>query len=493
VSRICVVIQSEAFRSSAGVRIRYDRFIDGCFGTDTQILVRPLAEIVAAPLDCDAYIFCKTFSSVAIAFAQRIKAHGRIVAQDLFDDYFSQCDDERLFQYRNWMRQIEPFTDVALCTTPRMAEVIAEFLPHSPIIVIEDPIDDFNPIRIAALVDRKIERARRTRHLKLAWFGIGDNPLFPVGIADLTSPAMLSQIAAFKTQGWDTSLTVATNQRALSADGLADLRRCPLPVELVEWSEAVERDVLAAADVALLPVGTQGFSRAKSMNRAVTALNQGCQILSIGEPLYAGLAPFIYRTAEDVLLDLEAGSALLTGSSVPALTSILAKRANAFDAGATFAEAVLTACPRPCPPLLAVVHGWQSEIATHKLACGPGAVSVRSPFCQAAWNFGVRFDLDGDRIVGRVSAAIADRLQLPILIADSLTIRDIPFFAIDPKAYPPLPRIGAELRAPLANLAGYQRVMTAIFGAIRSLIPGAQLCTSDTSRWNVAPIWADHA
>jgi len=463
------------------MRIRYERFMEGIVGGDVEIVAHPIADLIGKPLNYDAYLFCKTFTLEAIILAHAAKRQGKIVAQDLFDDYFSQSTDQRLFIYRDWLRAMAPLTDVVLCTTRRMKAVIQPFLPECPITVIEDPITDYDPFRIAALADRKTDRARMSRTLRIAWFGIGDNPYFSVGLSDLTAPAVITQLAALAKQGWQSLLTVATNLRALDVNGLALLRNIPIPVELIEWTEAVEQKVLADADVALLPVSSQGFSRAKSLNRALTALNQGCQIWSLGEPLYEELEPFIYRSSAVMLSDLDSERPRIRSETVPELTHFLGRTANAFQAGRTFASAILGKDSPPIPSPFAVIHGWQTTVAIHKLTSGQGGLSVKSPYCGAAWNFPVRFDAIGQDIVVKVSTRLAPHYGIPVHPQASEKIGDFEFATVMPDAYPPLPRISAATGAPLRNVASYGDVMESIRCAIRALLPGTLTYVSDLS------------
>src|SRR5689334_15150373 len=100
--KICIVIQSEAFRSSAGMRIRYDRFRECLQGTGVSLEVAICSDLVASKIFAhDVYIFCKTFDTMALLLARRLRALGKVIGQDLFDDYFSQTDDPRLQRFRD--------------------------------------------------------------------------------------------------------------------------------------------------------------------------------------------------------------------------------------------------------------------------------------------------------------------------------------------------------------------------------------------------------
>lgn len=486
---ICIVTQSESFAVSAGMRVRYERFIEAAKLYGITIFAQPIQKILDGRPDfsSDVYIFCKTFTPDALILAYAIRRSGKVVGQDLFDDYFSQDGDARLFSYRDWLRQMAKVTDFAMCTTPRMKQVLQPFLPQCPIVLVEDPVLGYDPFRISALATQKIARAQSSQTLKLAWFGIGDNPYFPVGLDDLTAPGVQAEMARLSLC-WKTSLTIATNLRALDSNGLARLRRLPVPVEILEWSEEVERRILSDADVALLPVSSQGFSRAKSMNRALTALEQGCQVVSFGEPLYASLDRFIYRDVDELSTDLRCTTPRLRAETIEDLTRTLDRVANAFDAAQRF---ITTAGTSPQRSLgkqapLALIHGRESGIVCHKLVAQFGGLSIRSPYSRAKWNFPVRFDIEMGRIVLRTTPAVANRHQL-IIRNDfpAVQIFDLDFVTIDTEALGVGlgSLIGGPSESPFHDLASYSRVMSSIRKACELLFPSCITMISDTSQY----------
>lgn len=191
----------------------------------------------------------------------------------------------------------------------------------------------------------------------------------------------------------DVELTILTNSRALTADGLSLVNRIPVATQLSEWSEGAERDLLQEALLAFLPVNAQRFSVAKSLNRAVTALSFGCQVLSVGYPLYAALEPLIYRDPNTFLADLAQGSMRLSGQS-------FSKCRETIDALATpeveASRLALFLCAlRPkyaenCLPV-SLIHGHSTLAEVHSLVQAVNGFSVASPYCSAALDFDVVF------------------------------------------------------------------------------------------------------
>ncbi len=478
--RICVVTQSEAFATSAGMRIRYDRFRDGAIGHDVSIVARPIAEVIREPFDHDVYVFCKTFTPMALALAAVLRKAGKVVGQDLFDDYFSQTGDARLQLYRGWLRQMGRLTDFAICTTPRMAEVVAPFLPDRPISVVGDPVLAYDDARVAILSDRKVMRARTDRRLKLAWFGIGDNPFFPVGIEDLTAAPTLHAIGRLRHLGWDVDLTIATNTRALDVAGLERLRLLPVQPTILEWSEAVEEDLLKASDIVLLPVSDQGFSKAKSLNRALTAMEQGCQVLSLNAALYAPLSAFIYRNVDTLHGDIIDGTARIQPSTVPRLTELIRTLADPYANADAFVAA--TRQPRVGPARSpAVLHGVASTIELHKYVGERGGLSIGTPFSQPAWGYGLRFEVSGGRLEALASPALAASLALPVadggreVNGQTMVRIETGGLGID---FGP---VVTEMRSPnlAAIMTAYPRILSEIAACCRAWLPNHEVLVAE--------------
>jgi len=493
--RICVVIQSDAFRSSAGMRIRYDRFRDSLASSDASIDTVTCADLAASKaLDHDVYVFCKTFDMTALLLARRIRAAGKAVGHDFFDDYFSQRRDPRLRRYREWLRDMASVTDFAICSTPRMVEVVRAYMPDIRITAVDDPVVGFDADVVAALADQKIEQARSSRVLEVLWFGIGDNPFFPVGLVDLA--ACDSEFAAMERLGWTVRLRIVTNRRGFEgAEGQA-LRRLSIGFDLLEWTEEAEHEALKAATIAIIPVSGQPFSRAKSLNRALTALSAGCQVLSVGYPLYDRIGDFIYRSTGDLLRDLETQQSRLGATTVGDLAARIALLADPSNAASTFVDEARRArdgIASRVPPKgpLVVLHGRASTIGIHKTAGALGGFSVKTVFCNSAWNFPVRFDREGAELVMRVTPAIAQKFQLPLRegsqarkfgIYEFVDV-DTMSMGVSTSRIPLCSTNNAVLDLPI-----YEAAMRFAEECCSAAFPGADILISDTSIFARRPI-----
>ncbi|MBJ3777375.1 hypothetical protein [Acuticoccus mangrovi] len=352
--RIAIVTPSAAFAESAGARIRYRRMIEAAAEGVTIELV-PIDRIDRT---ADAYLFSKTYQMAAPAIAYGLAAAGKRVALDVFDDYFSERGDVRLQRFHRWFADMSRAVHRVAVSTPAMKARLDPRLVV-PATVIDDPAPTLDPDGLAA---RLAEKAARLvpGQLNLLWFGIAANPYFAAGLGDLAAFAHALSGEASEADGGRHHLTILTNPHGASEATLAALAAAPVDVTWRSWSEAAEAAALAEADVAVLPVNAGAFSTAKSLNRAVTALAAGTQVLSLGAPLYRPLAPFLYRDLACLRLDAAAGVLRLRPGRVPRLADALARVASPRTAAARLVDLFSDIEPEPRPPH-AVVLGDRLE------------------------------------------------------------------------------------------------------------------------------------
>lgn len=419
--RICVVIPSPEYAEQAGARIRYRRLMEPLRRLGHELSLRPL-DTFTDPGDItdDAYLLSKCQDAGSLVLAFRAHTHGKLVGIDLFDDYFSQIEDSRLAGPRRWLSQVVGACDFTLCSTPVMQSVARRSVPQLPSHIMNDPCAAFDVDDLGRLLTAKHERLESSRRLSVAWFGMGDNPQFPAGLADLV--ACGDDLARLGAGGFDTRLRILTNRRAMTPDAIAALRRLPLPWAIDEWSEPAEAALLAESDVAFLPVNAQPFSIAKSLNRAVTALCAGAQVLSVGYPLYAALDAFIYRNPARLLSDLSAGIPMLRPDTVGEFAARLNHVADPEREAIgliTFLSGLASAArSRPrvaitAPPLLGVVYGRDSPAVAHTVARRFGALSIGTPFSHGDldWDATIRLDDTRPGLAVLVKTRVADLIK----------------------------------------------------------------------------------
>jgi hypothetical protein len=291
-----------------------------------------------------------------------------------------------------------------------MAEVVARYRPDIPVHTMNDPAARQEFDRLPELVRQKTETARSSRLVRAAWFGVGDNPYFPVGLADLAT--YRDHLAELGAEDFHVELTVLTNRRALSAEGLALIGQLPVSTRVAEWTQAAEDQLLRDAMVAFLPVNAGSFSIAKSLNRAVTALTSGTQILSVGYPLYAALEPLVYRDARELARDIARGAMRFSDQSMREYGRLVERLASTeTEAGrlAAFLDHLSPRSKRQERPL-SLIHGQSTRIEAHRLIREVKGLSVASPYCSAALDFDVVFRGAGASLKMLVSKAAAQRL-----------------------------------------------------------------------------------
>ncbi len=361
--KIRVIAPSEQYLAAAEVRIRYQRIAKhlATLGHELRIAVVDTLNKASALTD-DVYLISKCYDARALVAARLLADNGKIIGADFFDDYFSQAGDSRFVRQREWVRDLAGFLDFFLCSTPRMREVIAGYLGDRAGHIMNDPFNSFDIDATRARLETNLDNALTRRRIDVLWFGVGDNPHFSVGLDDLSGYGhVLGDLAG---GGFDVRLSILTNARALTVDGLERLRRLPVPYRVEEWTEEKETDHLARSLVAFLPVNAQPFSAAKSLNRAVSALTGGVQVLSPGYPLYAPLGRFVYDDAGRLRQDVEAGTLALRGETLPGLMDLFTTWGDPqreADKLAAFLETVQTAkrpvAPPQTPTVVGVVNG----------------------------------------------------------------------------------------------------------------------------------------
>ena len=479
--RIVVLLPSEQQLDTAGVRIRYRRIEPALRRLGHRLDLMFLEDVDAATkLDADAYLFCKCQDVRAVIFAQRAAAAGRLVGADIFDDYFSQHEDGRLAPFRRWWDDMRPFLSFLLCATPAMAERLAPLAPGIPAHVLNDPMPSFDPEAMASLIESKVERARSTGVIKVAWFGMGDNPVFPVGLDDLSAFGLA--LADLRVTGFQPRLRVLTNRRAMTPRRIEGLARLPIPTELAEWSVEAEAELLRESLASVLPVNARPFSTVKSLNRAVTALTSGTQVLSLGHPLYEALGPFVYRSCGDLLGDLADGGLRLRRETIPALMANLAESgAPEVEAGqlAAFLSGLRTGLRRRT--LVAtrgvVLHGTTFNAAVNGFAQRQGWLTVAGPLGANSPEVDITFEQDPD---GPVLAVLSDR-ACPILgPSDRSRLRphpergDLHGLAMPARSLP-----GFRTGSLAERIVRYPAVLAEVRGLLDQVFPGLPIILSE--------------
>lgn len=394
--KVCVIVPTSEQVHQAGVRIRYLRIRPALEQLGHQLDILALPDWTeGAKRGYDVYLISKCYDARALLIACQLSQSGKIVGVDLFDDYFSQTADSRFVRLRYWLRTLIGHCSFVLCSTPQMRDLAQQYTTQLPVHILNDPAPAIDEQGIAATLTRKLDIARTHRRIDVAWFGMGDSPDFPLGLTDLA--AFGCEVDRLRGYGYSVHLEVLTNRRAMTSDTLAALRSLATPYTLEEWDEPGEQALLDRSLISFLPVNAQCFSRVKSLNRAVTALSSGVQVLSSGYSLYDRLQPFIYRNARQFIHDLHCGRTSLRAETVKdlvdRLSAVAHPEAEAF-ALAQFLTKLTSNTRRTYSATsknhkVAIIHGTDKATDVHKFTQKNKALSVASPFSRP----GLKYDL----------------------------------------------------------------------------------------------------
>jgi hypothetical protein len=481
--KLTVLIPSEEYKSYAGARIRYGRVATELSREGIELVLEDISRFDPSLADCDALLVSKCHDAQSLVAAAYMSNKGALVGVDLFDDYFSDLTDSRLLRYQGWLSQLLGVCDFALCSTEPMAGVVRKFRKPLPIHIFNDPGPDIDHRSLSTLVARKLRDARDKCRIRVGWFGVGDNPYFPIGLSDLAAYA--GALGELTRGGMDIEMTLLTNRRAITADGLALVQQLPVPAQIREWSETAERELLEDTILVFLPVNSQSFSRAKSLNRAVTALSAGCQILSTGHPLYSELDEFIYRDPKAFLDDLAQGTLRLSEGVIDKFCEALDRVASSATESRRLAAffGSLERRDKGAPLQLTLIHGHSTRGEAHAMVKAVNGISVASPYCAAPLDFDVVFRGRSSDLEMLVSTGMSSRLLPDVRVhrSGSERIRGRNFVRVGNSSDPRQRRLRSSdsLAVELATYAGtmheIERRMTEAFGVSRMI-------RSETSR-----------
>lgn len=412
--KLVILAPTPDYEANAGARIRYGRIASSLADAGIIMTIEYIGSFDPLTAVCDVVVVSKCYDGRALVVAAILSRRGVKVGIDVFDDYFSQNADSRLNRFRAWLRQIVDMIDFALCSTTVTAAVIARHAPGLPVHLLNDPAPSFDKAVLAANLREKLSEARDSGRIRLGWFGIGDNPIFPVGLSDVS--AFASMIRSLASNVFAVELSILTNVRSLDATRLAMIANLPAMTTVNVWSEEQEKELLRASLLCFLPVNAQHFSAAKSLNRAITALCGGCQILSVGYPLYAPLEPLVYRDATNFLDDLDKANMRLSRESLGTLEARIeefASPAHEAHALANFLDSLphrVNSKDTAGEPIY-LIHGVATNAAAHDMVKAAGGLSVGSPFCKAPLDFDVLFEAGpGKQLAMLVSETLVSRM-----------------------------------------------------------------------------------
>lgn len=495
--KICVLTPSEDYLKRAGVRIRYRRLENHLRDQGHNLDIIPIHNLTSkVKFVHDIYLISKCNDARALIISALLQSQQKTVGVDLFDDYFSHNYDPRFQSLQLWLNSLIPWIDFILCSTPAMSSVAKQVAPNKPVHVLNDPFPGIDEIILKKSLNEKLEQFTKNNLLKISWFGIGDNPHFPVGLKDLVN--FSGELAALRGHGFEVQLDILTNLRALTANSLAALRRISIPYSIDEWTEEKEAALLTKSMVCFLPVNAQKFSIVKSLNRAVSALSYGAQVLSCGYPLYDNLSPFIYNDSKQLVQALINNQLSLREDTIPQLMSIMKQWASAENESNKITEFLIhliqnKTISKITNPVFAVIHGKNSSAKVHKFAQMLGALSVASPFYNEKLNYNIRFSLQSEGLVINIEESFCTLLNnnLKALLGEKENHLDQIFYKINyASLFPEDNSYKAELlnfkKNSIYTVSNYKNLMADCVKVMKLLFPGIIYFYSEQCK---TPLW----
>jgi hypothetical protein len=432
---ILVIIPSREWLDAAGVRIRYKRLIEPLSKIGINLRLAAIDDIevevetsidillISKVMDCRSYLLAKCYSSKGVC-----------IGLDLFDDYFSQKDRTAFRHLQYWLSRMETVISFALCSTPAMYEISRKYLSSVPAYLLQDPAERLpNLTEFSNNLNQKILNAKNNKEIKIAWFGIGDNPHFDVGLHDLAANSGF--IDRLSRSGYSVHLMILTNERSLTEGNIHMLSRLSTSYKVMLWSAEIESQVLQQSLISFLPVGFQRFSRAKSTNRCTTALVHGCQVLTTGYSLYKDYADFIYYNPATLLDDIENDCLRLNPETIDSLINVLTMIASPEREATGLADFLnRTEHAKAMTNYdVAIIHGISHTIESHDYTQRFGGLSVASPLSRHKLEYDFTFVEHKSDLQLRVSKnfkskaqkLIADSAQNPNIITNSNSLETI--------------------------------------------------------------------
>jgi hypothetical protein len=241
---------------------------------------------------CDALIFSKVYDDRAYEVAREMNSRGTRVLLDLCDNHWFGEEDHPAVRARaQRLEHMLDCVDLVTASTATLArQISARFgIAQGRIAVVPDPV--VAPALPALSLRGRMDLALLRHHLRLhqgsyhlIWFGNHGAGHVRSGMGDLDRVRSIIESDASLT------LTVVSN----SAKKFRELFRdwC-IPTHYVPWRLDTIDSVLALHDCAVIPITSNPFTEAKTMNRPATALMAGLDVFADRIPSYDELSPFI--------------------------------------------------------------------------------------------------------------------------------------------------------------------------------------------------------
>jgi hypothetical protein len=231
-----------------------------------------------------AVIFSKLYGAADQQIAASLATRGVRTILDVSDNHFYNPFD--LPEYRQAgsdMRLMASLVDRVVCCSTHLAGVLThEASLKSAPLVVGDAVETMRLPPAAA--DPFVPAAGQP--FRIVWFGSHGSPNAPSGMEDVLR---INRQLAHAAQTRTCELVVVSNKRS-KFDALRD--RLPIPSSYLEWSDTALMEAFAGANLVVVPVTPNPFTKCKSNNRVATALWHGIPTLADRIPAYDELSEF---------------------------------------------------------------------------------------------------------------------------------------------------------------------------------------------------------
>ncbi|WP_193371340.1 hypothetical protein [Pelagibius marinus] len=238
-------------------------------------------------------LFSKHFSQQSLEAAQALKRNGTRIIYDLCDNYFSNPEEQEKRQEK--MGRLSQFLDLAdrvVVSTDALAEVVAAQMKLTqPVTVVGDAVEPranvvrlslwrswFGAAKVWYWAQRLRSQRRQGRHA-LVWFG-NRGSSFAGGIRDL---ATIRDALEAVNRDYPLTLTVISNSRRGYKE---TVEGWSVPTRYIAWDLVSAPGIIAAHDVAVIPIVANPITVCKTNNRLAAALHLGVAVVADPIPSY---------------------------------------------------------------------------------------------------------------------------------------------------------------------------------------------------------------
>ncbi len=240
-------------------------------------------ELYKADRPYSIVIFSKLYDPANRKLADKLRAAGVRTILDLSDNHFYNPDDVPLYQTAAAdMKEMARVVDAVICCSAHLAGVVKREAGLKTIpIVVGDAVETFNfPVDARSPFDPP-----RGVPFRIVWFGSHGSPNAPAGLEDLLRIKKHLENAERERS---TELVVISNNHE-KFKAIAEKIR--VPSRYVEWEDAAFAKELGRANLVVIPITPNPYTKCKSNNRLATALWYGVPAIADRIPAYDDLAP----------------------------------------------------------------------------------------------------------------------------------------------------------------------------------------------------------